>query len=221
MKRLLSSGVVLGLSLVPVCLAAQEVKRYRVPSAIVQYTVTGMQNGTETLWFDQHGMREAKLTQTSLSVAGQTVKTHTLTIFDHGTTTTADLTRKTATKMPTPLWQQVVDSTKQQGGDMTELGLVMIQRSGAVKTGTGTVAGKPCDLWEMKALGSKTWVWNGVVLRQETSLAGQVMKTEATSVQENAAIPADKFTLPAGITATEGANPLDALRRAREKTQPR
>jgi outer membrane lipoprotein-sorting protein len=207
---------VLGL-LVCAALPAQEIKRYKTASAIVQFTLSGAQTGTETLWFDRHGMREAKLTQTVLTVAGHTVKTNRLTILDGGTTTTADLDRKTATKMPTPMLNDLVEAAKKQGGDMTDLGTAMIQRMGAVKTGTDTVAGKPCDVWEIKSLGSKSWLWNGVTLRNETNFGGQSMKTIATSVQENVTIPEDKFALPAGITATEGANPLDALRKAREK----
>lgn len=198
-------------------LFAQEMKRYKTASAIVQYTLSGAQSGTETLWFDRYGMREAKLTQTQLSVAGQTVKTNQLTIFESGTTTNVDLDRKTATKMPTPLWAEIVANAKKQGGDLSDLGMMTIKRSGAVKTGDEPVAGKPCEIWEIKSLGSKMWVWNGVVLRQETKLAGMAMKTEATSVQENAAIPGDKFAVPAGITPVESANPLDALRKAREK----
>lgn len=198
-------------------LPAQDIKRYRTASAIVQFTLSGMQSGTETLWFDRHGMREAKLTQSVLTVAGHTVKTNRLTIFDNGTTITADLDRRTATKMPTPMFTDAVEAAKRQGGDMTDLGTAMIQRMGAVRTGTGTVAGKTCDVWEIKSLGSKSWLWNGITLRNDTNFAGQTMKTIATSVQENVTIPEDKFALPAGITATEGANPLDALRRAKEK----
>jgi len=197
--------------------ASEDLKRYKIASAIVDYTVSGSQSGTETLVFDQFGMREAKRSETVIRVAGQTIETRTLTIFDHGSTTTVDLVRRTATKIPTPMWSEIVEATKREGGDMTDLGTAMIRRMGAEKIGEESVAGKPCVVWRIQSLGSKSWVWNGIVLRQETSLAGQTIRIEATSVKENAAIPEERFALPPGITATEGANPIDALRQLREK----
>lgn len=196
---------------------AQEIRRYKIASAIVSYTLSGSQTGTETIWFDRYGMREAKHTQSSLSVAGHTVKTNKLSILDGETTINADLDRKTATKMPTPQLKKLIEAAKRQGGDMTDLGTQMMQQMGAVKTGTGVIAGKPCDIWEIRTLGSKSWVWNGVTLKSETRLAGQTILIEATSVQENAAVPEDKFTLPPGISvATSTQDPLEALRKARE-----
>lgn len=201
---------------------AQGVRRYKIPSAIISYTLSGTQTGTETLWFDRYGMREAKLTQSAISVAGHVVKTHTLTILDGETTTVADLEQKTATKTPTAMLKNLTQAAKSQGGDMTDLGAQMMQQMGGVKTGTGTVAGKPCDIWEMRTLGSKSWVWGGVTLKSETTLAGQTIIIEATSVQENASVPEEKFKLPADITPTAGAeNPLEALRKAREKMKAR
>lgn len=217
MRHTLLHAVPLFALLCTATLHAQDVRRYKVASAIIQYTMSGMQTGTETLWFDRHGMREAKLTQTTMSVAGMTVKTNSLTIFDNGTTTTVNLDLKTATRMPTPMYQDLVDATKSQGGDMTDLGMAMVKRTGAEKTGEGTVAGKPCEIWEIKSLGSKMWLWNGIVLRQETNLAGQSMKSEATAVQENVPIPEDKFAIPAGITATQGEDPRELLRKMKEK----
>lgn len=203
---------------IPACGKSQDIRRYKIQSAIVSFTLSGTQSGTETLWFDRYGNREAKLTQSSMTVVGQTIKTNKLVITDLESIITVDLDNKTATKMPLPkMTANLIESVKKKGGDMTDLGTEMIRQMGAVKTGTETVAGKPCDVWEIKNLGSKSWVWNGVTLKNETRFGGQSMKQEAASVQENATVPDDKFAVPAGISITEAADPLEALRKARAK----
>jgi hypothetical protein len=189
-----------------------EVHRYRVQSGVVTYALSGVQTGTETLYFDRWGMREAKHTQTEIRAAGVTIRQNQLVVMADGFTTTVDLDKQTGTRIPTPLIGELVEAAQQSGADMTDIGEEMMTRMGAVKVGTETVLDKPCDVWEVKQLNTKTWVWEGVTLRTEVNLAGQRVLTEATAVQENAAVPEDRFTIPAGVQITEGVNPLEQLR---------
>ncbi len=195
---------------------SEEMKRYKIASARIQYKLSGTQTGTEELTFDRYGMREARRTQSQISMAGQVIKTDQLSLMDGETTTMVDMIRKTATKMPTPLMGELTEAARLQGGDMSDLGAVYLERMGGVKTGTGTVAGKPCEVWELRKLGSKAWVWNGVTLRSETAMAGQTINIEAVSVEEAPQLGPDAFAVPPGVSVGTD-DPMKKLREIREK----
>ena len=49
-----------------------------------------------------------------------------------------------------------------------------------------------------------TWVWKGLVLKSEMGANGMVvMKEEVVEIEENPAVPADKFVVPEGITVSQ------------------
>lgn len=197
-----------------------EVRRYRVRSGMVTYTLSGVQNGTETLYFDQWGMREAKHTQAEIGAAGITVQQNQLVVMADGWTTTVDLNRKTGSRIPTPLMPELIETAKREGGDMTDIGEAMMTRMGAVKVGTETLLGKPCDIWEIQQMNSKTWVWQGITLKTEVRMGGQTVLIEATEVQDNIDVPEERFTIPADVQVVEGTNPLEGLRNLPGQQQP-
>ena len=47
-------------------------KRYGIKSGVIEYIITGSQEGTKTLYFDSWGMRQAEYTRSILSVSGFT-----------------------------------------------------------------------------------------------------------------------------------------------------
>ena len=47
-------------------------KRYGIKSGVIEYIITGSQEGTKTLYFDSWGMRQAEYTRSVLSVGGFT-----------------------------------------------------------------------------------------------------------------------------------------------------
>jgi len=176
------------------------VKRYQIKSGVVEYTLSGTRKGTETIYFENWGMREAKYTKAELSVAGFSQKQNTLTLLDGNYTYNVDLDKRTGTKMETPLLKELSASNK----DLTETGEKMMKSMGGVKIGTEVVLGKTCDLWEIKNMKSKTWVWKGVPLKTHVSMPSMEMTIMATKLDEGASITADKFAIPADVKITEG-----------------
>lgn len=175
-------------------------KRYLIKSGIVEYTLSGTRKGTETIYFDDWGMREAKYTKAELSVAGFTQKQNTLTLLDGETTYNIDLDRKTGTKMETPMLKELAANNK----DLTDAGEKMMKSMGGAKVGTEVVLGKTCDVWEIKNMQSKTWVWKNVPLKTQVNMANMPMAMIATKFEEGASIPADKLKVPSDVTITEG-----------------
>ena len=176
-------------------------RRYQIESGIVEYAISGSQTGTETLYFDKWGMREAKYTNTEISAMGITQKTNQMTLMDGDWIYNVDLDKRTGTKMKNPLFEMIADKSGTK--DFGEMGLQMLKEMGGEKTGSEEIAGKLCDVWESKDLGSKSWIWNSLTLKTEVNMAGIAITILATKVDEGASIPEDKFTLPSDVTITE------------------
>jgi hypothetical protein len=196
-------------------------KRYLVESGIIEYELTGPQKGTETVYFDKWGWREAKYTNSELSIAGITRKESKLSFMDGDWIVNVDLERRTGTKIKNSLLPQFIEAAKKKGQTMTELGEEMLSNMGGQKVGTDQIAGKTCDVWETKSLGSRSCVWHGVTLMTQTNMAGMQITSTATRFEENASIPADKFVIPGDVRITEGADPKSVLEGIRKKTKGR
>jgi hypothetical protein len=164
-----------------------------------------MQTGSETLYFTDYGMREAKYTNTELKMGGITQKSNKMTLLDSATIYTIDLDTKTGATMENPMYKSF------EGKDATEVGEKILKDMGGKKIGTESLLGKTCDVWEIKNLGSKTWIWSGLPLKTETNMMGMQMTIAATKIQEEVAIPKEKLQIPAGTKITEGTDPMKAL----------
>ena len=189
---------------------ASNIKRYQINSAVVEFALAGAQNGTETLYFTDYGVREAKYTTSEIKLAGITQKTNKVTILEREMIYSIDLDKRTGTKMKNPMYEKFV------GKDATEVGEKMMKSMGAQKTGTEVILDKTCDVWEVKNLGSKTWIWNGIPLKTETKMMGMQMAITATQIEAEANIPKEKFEIPAGVKMTEalqGPKMLDAMKK--------
>jgi len=196
-------------------------KRYLVESGIVEYEMSGMQKGTETVYFDRWGWREAKYTNSELSIAGISRKESKLSLMDGEWLYTIDLERRTGTKIKNTLLPQFIEAAKRKDQSMTEMGEEMMRNMGGEKMGTEQIAGKPCEIWVMKKMGSRTCVWNGVTLRTEVTMAGMQMTSTARRFEDNAGIPADKFAIPGDIKITESQDVKRVLEGIREKSKSR
>src|SRR5512145_2816322 len=79
-------------------------KRYYVKSAIIEFTYSGSQTGSETMYFDRNGMREATFTNTVMKVMGIESPTNTISILLGEYLYNIDMNSKTGTKMVNPLF---------------------------------------------------------------------------------------------------------------------
>jgi len=198
--------------------SSQDFRRYKIRSGIIEYKMSGMQTGTEKIYFDRWGMREAKYSQTEIKVGTMSVKQNQFSLLDGEWTYTVDLDKKTGTKIPTPLMKELTGAAKRQGKDATEIGEEMLTRMGGRKIGTETLLGKTCEVWEIKNMNAKSWIWQGVTLKTEVNMMGKMMTTEAVRLQDNVTVPEEKLTLPKDVKITEGANPMEMLKNLKKKT---
>ena len=176
-------------------------KRYAIKYGIIQYNLSGSQKGTKTLYFDNWGLKQAEYTNSEISVAGFSKKTNLLNLIDGDYSYTIDLDKNTGTKIKNPILKELRELEEQQS--FNEFGEQLLLKSGAVKTGEESFLNRDCDVYEIKAAGTKLWVWNWITLKSESKLGGVTINSNATSVNENSQIPADKFSIPENVVLTE------------------
>lgn len=172
-------------------------KRYSIESGIIKYELTGAEEGTETVYFDRWGAREAKYTKTKMTMMGITTETNTLSILDGNLIYNIDFNEKTGTKMKGDLLSGLVNALP--GNDLAEVGKNMLQGMGGIKTGEKTVAGKLCEIWEIPEVNSKAYIWESITLKSVVAMGDLTMVSTAVSIEENVKIPEGKFSIPKEI----------------------
>ncbi len=170
---------------------------YKAKSGIIEYKLSGKTTGTETLYFDNHGKREALHRKTSTKMFGMTTTENILTITLDSIIYNINLEEKTGTRVVMPFDPKNMD--EEEWKEWEEWGKQMMDDMGFEKTGEGEILGKKCDIWE--GMGSKTWIWQNLPLKTEVNLMGKWL-TEATKIDLNTKVSSAKFKVPDGIKIT-------------------
>lgn len=177
-----------------------DMKKYQVKSGIVEYSISGVQTGKQTLYFDNWGLLSAEYTQATTTFMGMTVPTNTLSLTTQEWTYNIDLDKKEGTKIANKEIEELMKSL--QGKDLEEMGRKMLEKLNAKKIGNETFLGKNCEVWEIQKLSSKVWLYKYIPLKTISNIMGTIT-IEATKFEENVSIPADKLKVPSGIKITE------------------
>lgn len=179
----------------------KDFKRYSIKSGIVKYKLSGMQNGTAEMYFDDFGMREATYENSIIEMFGVKQESETVNYLDGYWQYNLDKKLNVATKTLNTELKSIVENSKD--GDLIVVGKEMFLSMGGKLIGTEEVIGKTCDIWELSAMGTKVWVWNNIPLKTETNMMGMSMLRLATDIQENAEVAASKLNIPDDIEFTE------------------
>jgi hypothetical protein len=175
-------------------------KRYKIKSAIVEYELSGNQTGTATLYFDNFGMQEATYESSVLEIYGDSQQLETVSYLLGFWQYTLDVEAGTGTKTKNTVLESLVMNSD---GDLEQLGLKMFRSMGGKLSGTEEMLGKTCDVWELKSMGTKIWVWKNIPLKSVTEMMGLNIIRTAISLQENVVIPAEKLEIPSEIDFME------------------
>ncbi len=189
MKKIIMSLVVVliiaGLNSLP----AQQVKKYGIKSGIITLETALIMGKTEmksksVVYFDDYGMKECKDTYDGDKIKESFFsdgKNLYLTIYaEKAVYKRGTAFRGTEYKFD---WNEIKPSGK------------------AKKLPNMTVVGKNCEAFEMEDRGNiNTYAgWNGICFYMGTNQKNLKVVTKAVKFEENAAVPADKFKVPAGF----------------------
>ena len=172
----------------------QDFKRYQFKSGKVVYKMSGIQTGTETLYFDDYGRKEVHFNKSVIDMMGVKQKSNTQTIMEGKYIYTIDLEKNTGQKMENPLYEMFSDED-----DLQKVGEDIMKKMGGKKVGTETLNGKECEIWEVQKMGGKIWVWNSLAIRTVVNMMGMNITQEAESIDTDINVSPDLFKIPKGI----------------------
>lgn len=69
-----------------------------------------------------------------------------------------------------------------KGKNLQDYGKEIMIKMGGKKVGTEKLLGKNCEIWEVKSLGTRTWVWNWIPLKIVSKMAGMDIIILATKI---------------------------------------
>lgn len=176
-------------------------KRYGIKSGVIEYIITGSQEGTKTLYFDHWGMKQAEYTRSVLSVSGFTKPLNLVNIIDGEFQYMINIDQNSGTKTRNPILNSIEDLKDQKG--FNEFGEQMLLNDGFNKVGSEEFLGKDCDIYERKSTGTKAWVWEWLTLKSETQSRGININVTATRINEGGSVAASKFKIPEKVVLNE------------------
>jgi hypothetical protein len=168
--------------------ASSTTKRYSVKSGNVVYkTSMGV---VQALYFDDFGAKEAFVTEFDMGIAKiketQIRKDGFQYLFKEG--------EKTGTKVK---W--ITNDV-----DYNNLDVEMMKRYKVKDLGNESIAGRKCKKYSIEFGSSPmyTWIWNNIMIKSITKMAGAEMIIEATKIEEGP-VDAAIFEIPSNITFKE------------------
>lgn len=169
---------------------------YGYESGMVE-THFGDTKNKEILYFDKWGTISAKYTFTENRNTGE-VNLSSIVIIKDATAYMIDPVEKTGLKMKNPLGYNDIGDAKETLGFQEERKIKML---GSQLTGTEVLNGKKCNVFKDDAeeMGQTTYIHKGLILKTSIDMFGDAIVSEATDIQFNIKIPADKFEIPKGI----------------------
>ncbi len=174
-------------------------KRYpKSKSGIIKYKISGTITGTEVLYYEDWGRREAIYTKTTMKLRGATVDRNTLTILeDNGRwINNIDLNARTGLRMKNPKYKEYIGKSRIELENTEKKNLI---DAGARRAEIERVAGKPCIVWGEQYTGNEIYRWKGIILKKVTGSGFSKTTTVATEIIEPVPVPEEKFTIPPDI----------------------
>ena len=182
-------------------LTLEDKKIFGIESGIIEYTISGSQEGTRKLYFDNWGRRQAEYSNTTINIGQYSKQSDLLKITKGDDQYIIDLNSRTGTKRENPLIDKLV---KLQGqisyGDFGEQ-LVLID--GGYKTGKEEIDGKDCSIYEFRNKHSKSWIWNWLMLKSEIHYGNMNITIVADTIAADVSVPDSVFKFPPNVLITE------------------
>jgi uncharacterized protein YjiS (DUF1127 family) len=174
-------------------------RRYpKSKSGIIKYNVSGTKTGTEVVYYEDWGRREAIYTKSTVDLRGVIVDRNTLTLLeDNGRwINNIDLNARTGIRMKNPRYKEYVGKSRIELENTKKKSL---KDAGARRAEIEMVIGRPCFVWTVQYNGNEIYLWNGIVLKKITGSGYSETTTVATEITESVNIPEEKFTIPPDI----------------------
>ncbi len=174
--------------------------------AVITYTLSGMEAGTEILYIREYGLKTARYRTTRTTMLGLTQKRSSVEITTPDWLYIFDLQEGTGSKSINPRklmieeYEKLSDAEKEKVNENSEnmAGVVSAGLHGDLEPNVENILGYSCD--RVRAIGSTIYMIHGtgIHLSYESDLLGIKMKSVATSIKMQGA-EQKYFEFPKGI----------------------
>jgi hypothetical protein len=171
-------------------------------SGFVEYKLSGVQSGTQELYFEEYGKYEAKYSKGEFDYMGKKGTFDQVSIITPEAVYSLNLEKSQGIKSPAPDYSEIIEKFELENGDFEKVQEQTMKEQGFIKKGTEKVLDRDCVTWELEKNGAnvKIWLWKGIELKVIQSAQGLTSSQEAIKIIEEEAIPFVKFEVPDGIT---------------------
>jgi len=199
---------------------AQEIKKYEVESAEIEYSIKSSGNmmggmvkiksvGKKRLVFDHYGLNELteenKVTKNTTMGKTDVDKLHVLNYTNGSIIYGVDFKQKRINRMEHPMAGL---AGLFGANNATQTGEEMLKKMGGKKIGTDKVAGQSCDVWKLSAV--TQCIYKGIPLKIESNIMGLKTVEVATKAEFNLKLEKDAFKLPNyAVYGTQSPKALD------------
>jgi hypothetical protein len=192
-------------------------------NATIEYTLSGVEKGTETLYVRKYGEETAQYHKTTTTMMGMTMVNETIEIIDPDWIYTFDLTEQSGAKSANPQKYMIEEynklskaEKKQVLQNSEELAAAMPGGMNAkIEKNAEKILGYDCDKVTMMGTTVYTIHETSIPLKSEANVMGMMMKIEATKIDKGS-VSKKFFKHPEGITPVMDPE-SDAMARAMAK----
>lgn len=175
-----------------------EIRQYGIPSAIVDYEVRGLKTGTERLYFDTWGTRQARYIHTKMLVMGLAQEENILKITDGQWRYTIDLAKAAGTRDKNPLLTTYAAQIRRDNRLL--LGDEVMRDMGGRKAGSNNILGRSCQVWVVPATHTSYCLWKHLPLLTVVRDSDVELVTRAISINENVPVKQGIFKIPDSVS---------------------
>lgn len=176
-------------------------KRYGIEKGAFIFRLDGAVNGTEHVFFDHWGWREAKYTRTTTELGTFNEKTNEVQYLEG---------ERRYVYFPETNKAQYFDSQqimamadKYQTKDMVVVGNEMLKNMGALPAGKAKVGEIECDVWVIEKNRIRLYMWQGLTMAEESYVNNIPIGRRCVQVELEKDLPLDKLLLPKGAVVEE------------------
>jgi len=160
---------------------------FEVESGKITYELNGMMNGTEILYWDDWGNKQRKETNIVMEMMGMKQEQKSIMITIGKDLYNLDPVKKTGTHIINDMFEGKTNE------EVAEYGEEMLISMGGVKKADESILGKTCEVWEIKSVSSKVWIWKQISLKSSVSIMVPPQVTTAVEIQTDIPISSEFF----------------------------
>lgn len=168
------------------------IKKCEYKTGIIKYKTTGFTTGSQILYFDTWGFRNA--VEQSIVINGRDIKNRIITTEDW--VYQMNITEQHFVKIPN-MDNDLYKSLYKQFKDNVKATDTLMSASGGIKIRSEKVFGKMCDVWQVDA--ATTWLWKGIIVKSVMHLPMGKLIFEATEIKIDIKVPEGIFDIPSDI----------------------